>query len=157
MRLPTQSEVNAATRHVGTALGVAITIFGLQAKGVNMDAVKVAIESMGSTVNAIIQLIGAVGVVYGGVQALRSASPTNQIAQVRELATGPASQNAADAQKVLIEATSAIAQDNTIPTSKEAKVALLDATANLDEVRDPIRVTDPELALATSSPLVKAA
>ena len=157
MRLPTQSEVNAATRHVGTAVGVAITIFGLQAKGIDMSAVKVAIESMGTTVNALIQLIGAVGVVYGGIQALRSASPTNQIAQVREIAIGPGSQTAADAQKVLIEATSAIAQDATIPTSKEAKVALLDATAALPEVVGKIRVTDPSLEAATSSPQVAAA
>jgi hypothetical protein len=152
MRLPTKSEVDAATRHVGTAIGVAITIFGLQAKGVNMDAVKVAIESMGATVNALIQLIGAIGVVYGGIQALRSASPTNQIAQVQAIAIGPSSSAAISAQKVLIEATSAIAQDPSIPASVEAKNTLIAATIALPEVQTI--VTDAKTAAASPSPSV---
>lgn len=157
MRLPTQSEVNAATRHVGTAVGVAVTIFGLQAKGIDMAAVKTVIESMGTTINTIIQLVAAIGVVYGGIQATRSASTSNQIAQVKQIATGEKSAEAVDAQKALIEATSAVAQDNTIPKSQEAKVALLDATAALPEVIGTIRVSDPDLESATSSPQVKAA
>jgi len=157
MRLPTQSEVNAATRHVGTAVGVAVTIFGLQAKGVDMAAVKTVIESMGSTINTLIQLVAAIGVVYGGIQATRSASTSNQIAQVQQIATGEKSVESVDAQKALIEATKAVAQDNSIPTSKEAKVAILDAAASLPEVVSDIKVADPELAAATVSPQVKSA
>lgn len=157
MWLPTKAQVDAASRHIITAVGVAVTIFGLQAKGVNMDQVKVVIESMGATVNTIIQLLAAAGVVYGGIQASRSASPTSQIASVREIATGPASAQAVDAQKALVEATAAVAADPTIPTSKEAKVALLDAVAAQPEVVGDIKVTDPDLATATTSPQIKPA
>jgi predicted methyltransferase len=157
MWLPNRSQVDAASRHAITAAGVAVTIFGLQAKGVSMEQVTALINSLGETVNTLVQLVAAAGVVYGGIQAAKSASTSSQIARVQAIATGPASADAADAQKALIEATSAVAQDTTIPTSKEAKVAILDAAANLDEVKEPIKVTDPELAMATSSPLVKAA
>lgn len=157
MWLPTRAQVDAAKQHVITAVGVAVTIFGLQAKGVSMDQVKAVIEGLGDTANTLIQLVAAVGVLYGGIKAMNSASPTNQIAAVKDIATGPASPAASDAQKVLIEGVSAIAQDKSIPTNKDAKVALLDATAALPEVVGDINVTDKSLELATSSPQVKAA
>lgn len=157
MWMPTKPQIDAASRHVITAVGVAVTIFGLQAKGVDMNQVKVVIESMGATVNTIIQLVAAAGVLYGGIKAANSASPVNQIASVQQIATGAAGPVASDAQKALIEATSAVAQDSSILASQEAKVALLDATAALPEVVGNINVTDKSLELATSSPQIKAA
>lgn len=128
MWLPTKAQVDAASRHAITAAGVAVTIFGLQAKGVDMNNVKALIESFGNTANTIVQLLGAVAVVYGGLKAANSASPTSQIASVK-----------------------AIAQDNSAPIAVEAKAALLDAVAAQPEVVGKIGVTDQKLVDATQS------
>lgn len=153
--LPTKSQVDAVSRHAITAAGVAITIFGLQAKGVSMENVTALINSLGETVNTLVQLIAAAGVMYGAIQASRSASPTNQIAQVQAIATGPSSPVSVDAQKALITATSAVAMDKSIPKSDEAKDALVAATISLPEVQTII--TDKQTAAASSSPSVVAA
>lgn len=157
MWLPTKGMIDAAKRHVITAVGVAVTIFGLQAKGVSMDQVTVLINALGDTATTLLQVVAAAATLYGGIKAASTATTANRIADVRALATGPASADAADAQKALIEATAAVAQDTTIPTSMDAKVALLDATAAMPEVVGTIRVTDPSLEAATSSPQIKAA
>jgi hypothetical protein len=78
MNLPTKAQVDAASRHVITAAGVAVTIFGLQAKGVSMDQVTAVIKSLGDTVNTVLQLVAAIGLLYGGVVAAKSASKENQ-------------------------------------------------------------------------------
>jgi hypothetical protein len=82
MKLPTKAQVDAASRHAITAAGVAVTIFGLQAKGVSMDQASAVIKSLGETVNTLVQLIAAIGVVYGGIVAARSASAINQAKSV---------------------------------------------------------------------------
>ena len=63
------------------------------------------------------------------------------------------------AQSALVSATSAVVGSAAAgPTvTKEAKVALLEATAALPEVTGTIDVTDKSLAEATVSPQVKAA
>jgi hypothetical protein len=157
MWLPTKGMVDAAKRHVITAVGVAVTIFGLQAKGVSMENATALINALGDTATTILQVIAAAATIYGGIKAASTATPANRIADVRNLATGAASEDAVAAQAALIDATSAIAQDNTIPKSQEAKVALLDATAAMPEVIGTIRVTDPALEAATSSSQIKAA
>lgn len=134
MWLPTKAQVDAASRHAITAAGVAVTIFGLQAKGVDMNNVKALIESFGNTANTIVQLLGAVAVVYGGLKAANSASPTSQIASVK-----------------------AIAQDNSAPIAVEAKAALLDAVAAQPEVVGKIGVTDQKLVDATQSTQIQKA
>lgn len=48
-------------------------------------------------------------------------------------------------------------KDPNTPVPIEAKADILDATAGLEEVRDPIKVSDPKLAMAAQNPLVKAA
>lgn len=157
MYVPTKGMIDAAKRHVITAIGVAVTIFGLQAKGVSMENVTILINSLGDTVGLLIQVAAAAATVYGGIKAANTATPANRIADVKNIATGAASEDAVAAQAALIEATSAVAQDNSIPKSQEAKVALLDATAAMPEVIGTIRVSDPNLSDATSSPQVKAA
>ncbi len=124
MNLPTPAQVNAASRHLITAAGVAVTIFGLQAKGVSMESVTNLINSLGGTINTLVQLAAAVGVIYGGVQAARSASPANQIEQVKQ---------------------------NAAAGDQGSKAALLDATASLPEVVGDIKVADPALVNATAS------
>lgn len=81
-----------------------------------------------------------------------------QIQDVRNLALQPGTVNGAAAQRALVEATSAIIGSSAAGPSvtKEAKVALLDATANLPEVSKDIIVNDKSLADATVSPQVRA-
>ena len=141
MWLPTKPQIDAASRHVITAVGVTALI-----------------NSLGSAVGSLVQVIAAAGVVYGGIKAANSASPTSQIATVRQMATsGSTAPQTADAQKALVEATSAIALDPTLQSNQDAKVALIDATAALPEVVGDIKVADPVLAAATASPQVKPA
>lgn len=154
MWLPTKDQVDAASRHAITAAGVAVTILGLQAKGVSMENVTALINSLGSTVNTLVQLVAAAGVVYGGIKAARSASPTNQVAKVQEMATGPASPVAVSAQAALVNAVSAIAQDKSIPASDDAKNTLIAATIALPEVQTII--TDAKTAQASTSASVVA-
>ena len=149
MWLPTKAQIDAASRHAITAAGMAVTIFGLQAKGVSMDDVKALITSLGDTVATLVQLIGAIGVMYGAFKAAHSASPTSQIDSVKAIAIGTAGPLAVDAQKALIEATSAVAQDNTIPKSEDAKNTLIAATIALPQVKTII--TDSKTADASPS------
>ena len=44
MWLPSQAQVNTAGRYVGAVAGTAIAIFGLQAKGISLDQVKVVVS-----------------------------------------------------------------------------------------------------------------
>lgn len=121
MWLPTQAQVDAASRHAISIAGTAIVIFGLQAKGVSLDQVKDVIGALGSTVNSIVVLLGALAPLYALLKASSTASPTSQIQAVKNIATGPASSTAVDAQAALIHATSTIAADPSIPTSKAAQ------------------------------------
>jgi len=152
MWLPTKGQVDAAKRHVITAVGVAVTIFGLQAKGVSMEQVTPLINALGDTVTTILQVIAAIGVLYPALKAASTASPANRIADVRNLATGAASDDAVAAQSALIEATAAVALDRTIPASVEAKNTLIAATIALPEVQTI--VTDAKTAAASPSPSV---
>jgi hypothetical protein len=70
--------------------------------------------------------------------ASNSATTASQVQNVKNIATGPASPVAADAQKALIEATSAVALDPAIPASTEAKNTLIAATRALPEVQSVI-------------------
>lgn len=135
MWLPTKAQVDAASRHAMTAAGVAVAIFGLQAKGISVEQVQGAIRALGDTVNTILILLGAAGGLYASLKAGSSASPTSQIAKVAEIAQDPALPQAEDAQAALVQATSAIAQNKILPKSDEAKNALIAATVALDEVQ----------------------
>lgn len=154
MWLPTKAQVDAASRHAITAAGVAVTIFGLQAKGVSMEQVTSLINSLGSTINTLVQLLGAAAVVYGGIKAANSASPSNQIANTAAIAADPTQPQSVQAQAALVNATAAIASNN-VPKSEEAKQTLIAATIALPEVQTI--VTDKATAAAAPSESVVAA
>lgn len=82
MWLPTKAQVDAASRHAITAAGTAIALFGLQAKGVDLQQITAGIQALGTTVNDIVLLIGAAATVYASLKASRSASPTSQAVSV---------------------------------------------------------------------------
>lgn len=82
MWLPTKAQVDAASRHVITAVGTAIALLGLQAKGFDIAQITAAIQALGSSVNDIVVLIGAAATVYASLKASHTASPTSQAVSV---------------------------------------------------------------------------
>jgi hypothetical protein len=127
MWLPTKDQVDAASRHAISIAGTAVVIFGLQAKGFSAEQLAALIKSLGDTVNSAVVLIGAALPIYAALMASHKSSATQQIAKVQAIATSQT------------------------PQSQQAKVALLDATASLPEVVDPIGVTDQKLVDQTES------
>ena len=136
----TQDQLMAQLRIIIPALGTIVTAFGVGTASVN-NAVGIAMASVGP----ISYIIMAIWSLYANTQKA-------QIANVQQIAQGPASLNAVNAQTALIAATNAIAQDPTIPQANAAKQALIAATISLPEVQTI--VTDKKTALASPSPNV---
>ena len=84
MWLPTKAQVDAASRHAITAVGVAVTIFGLQAKGVDIAKVTEVIQALGSTVNNLVVVAGTMAGLYAALKASSTASPTAQAKAVTD-------------------------------------------------------------------------
>ena len=82
MPLPTQAQVNTAGRYIGAIAGTAITIFGLQAKGISLDQVKAVIAALGTVVNDFIVLIGVIAPLYAAIKGIISSSKTGQAAAI---------------------------------------------------------------------------
>ena len=81
MNLPTQAQVEAAARHLASAAGGAILLFGLSTK-FDPTAVGAVINASGTLVNDVIMLIGLVTPIIAGFYASKTASPTSQAAAV---------------------------------------------------------------------------
>jgi len=82
MSLPTQAQVNTAVRYAGTVIGTAFAIFGLQAKGFDLDQVKAAIAALGTVVNDVVILIAALAPVIAALKGIKSSSDTGQAAAI---------------------------------------------------------------------------
>lgn len=82
MWLPTKGQVDTAGRYATAVAGTAITIFGLQNKGISLDQVKAVIQALGDTVNQIAILAGAAATLYAGIKGVFKSSPTQQAASV---------------------------------------------------------------------------
>jgi predicted lipid-binding transport protein (Tim44 family) len=120
MQLPTQAEVNAASRHAASFAGGAILAFGLSTK-IDPDTVKSIIAATGTAVNDIIVLIGMVTPLVAGYFAKQSASP---VAQAQAVASAAAAK--------------------TLPP--EAQVAVLNAASDVpgtQKVVNPALAADP--------------
>lgn len=81
MNLPTQNQVNAATRHLISAAGGAIIMFGLSSK-INIDTLTTAINAFGNIINNAVIIAGIVAPAIAAFYASRSASPASQAASV---------------------------------------------------------------------------
>lgn len=77
MWLPTQAQVNAATRNIASGVAGAVLMFGLSSK-IDVNAVGRAIAAAGTVVNDVIVLIGLVSPLVAAYFASKSASPTAQ-------------------------------------------------------------------------------
>lgn len=81
MWLPTQAQVNAASRHAASFAGGAIMVFGLSTK-IDVNTVNQVIAATGTAVNDIILLVGLASPLLAGFFASKSASPTAQAAAI---------------------------------------------------------------------------
>ena len=117
MDLPTQAEVNAATRHFASFAGGVILALGLSSK-IDPTTVQQIITAGGAAVNDVIVLVGLVTPIVAGWYARRSATP---VAQAQAVAAAAAAQ--------------------TLP--KEAQVAVVNAASNVPGTE---RVVNPTLA-----------
>ena len=99
MWLPTQAQVNAATRHVASFAGGAIMVFGLAGK-INPDTVNQLITQTGVLVNDAVLLLGLLSPIVAAYFASKSASTASQVSAavaVAKSAPGPAQEAAAAA------------------------------------------------------------
>lgn len=81
MWLPSQSQVNAASRNIASAVGGAVLMFGLSTK-IDINTVNQIITATGTVVNDLVVLIGLISPILAALYASRSASPTAQAAAV---------------------------------------------------------------------------
>jgi hypothetical protein len=135
MNLPTENQVNAALRHVGTATASAASVFVVlgflspeQAQAVIADMQQI-VDGLQQVFGGFSKLLIVIGPVFATVMAgfaAKSGGAANLVASVLKIATGPASPAAAEAQKAIVQATVAIAKDSSIPQSGAAAQALAD-------------------------------
>lgn len=77
MKLPTQAEVNAVSRHVATFAAGAITVFGLSTK-LDPNTIQQIIAATGNLVNDAILLIGIIAPLATSYFSSKSATPSAQ-------------------------------------------------------------------------------
>lgn len=85
MQLPTQAEVNAATRHLASFAGGVILAFGLSGK-IDPQTVQNIIGAAGTLVNDGVILVGLVAPLVAGYFAKQSATPAAQASAVVQAA-----------------------------------------------------------------------
>jgi hypothetical protein len=137
---PSQDQVMAQLRIVIPALGTIVSALGISSSSVN-NITQIALAS-----------VGPIAYILCFIWSLIVNTKAAQIKTVQDIATGPAGADAASAQVAIIQATSAIAQDTTIPTSVAAGNALISATIALPQVQTI--VTDKKTADAIPNPSV---
>lgn len=81
MNLPTQQQISAATRHVVSAVGGAILMFGLTSK-ISVENATALVNALSGVVSNLVILLGVIGPIAAGYYASKSASPTSQAASL---------------------------------------------------------------------------
>ncbi len=156
-----QNKLNIALRYAGTSAGTLFTIFGaLQFVTPEQVAQLTAAvhdfnQSILSAYGALTKMwiiLGPAAIIVLTKFGIKSGTVPELMAKLLRIATGAASPEAAAAQKAIVQATAAIAQDKSIPASDDAKNTLIAATIALPEVQTI--VTDKKTALASPSPSV---
>lgn len=104
MNLPTQAEVNAAARHIGTFAAGAIAMFGLSTK-IDPATVQSLITGLGNLTNDVIFVIGIVAPIITSYYASKSATPQAQAASLAttgaKIVTTPEIANAVPSPNVM--------------------------------------------------------
>ena len=84
MKLPTQGQVNAATRHLASFAAGAIAVFGLESK-VDPSQMTALINGLGALSDDVISIVGIITPMVAALYAARASSPKSQIASVQAL------------------------------------------------------------------------
>ena len=87
MELPTQAQVNAATRHAASFAAGAIAVFGLSTK-IDPNTVQQIITATGTLVNDAVIIIGLVMPTLAAWFASKSATPQAQAAAIVQAVPG---------------------------------------------------------------------
>lgn len=137
------NKLNAGLRYGATAAGTGFTILAIMSL-LSADQVadlKHQLEILNSSIvtgyGALVKMWVILGPIAVGVAAKlgwSSSSVQGLASKLVKIASGPASPAAVEAQKAIVEATSTIANDKTIPASASASGALIAATNALPEV-----------------------
>lgn len=150
--------VLTALRYLLTALSPLLAIIGVVALSPQqIDRIISVAQQLGVVVGAFAALLGILAPIGASIWGTFKSTQAQQVKSAEVIATGPKSDMAVSAQQALIAGTNAIAQDKSIPTSLEAKAALIDGAAAQPEVVGKINVTDPALVVATQSNQVQKA
>lgn len=148
--------VLAALRYLLTAISPILAIVGVVALSPQqIDKIISLAQQVGVVVGAAAAFIGVLAPVAAGIYGTLKSTDKSNVQRTADIATGPASAVASDAQSALITATASIANDKTIPKSEDAKNTLIAATVALPEVQTI--VTDKKTADASPSESVVAA
>jgi len=150
--------VVAALRYALTALGPLFAVAGFAVMTPDrIGKIIGVVQQVGLAVAAITAFAGIVGPLLASAYGTFKSTQGQQVKSAAVIATGPKSDMTVAAQQAIIAGTNAIAQDCSIPTSQEAKVALLDAVTSQKEVVGKINVTDQTLVDASKSGQVQKA
>lgn len=148
--------VLAALRYLLASLAPLLAVVGIVALSPQqIDKIIAVAQQVGVAVGAITAFLGIVIPLIMGAIGTRSATQSQQIKSVSEIANDPTQAQSAPAQQALVDATSAIAQNNVLAKSEDAKQTLIAATIALPEVQTI--VTDKATADAAPSESVVAA
>lgn len=148
--------VLTALRYLLTAVSPLLAIVGVVALSPSqIDHIIAVAQQVGVVVGAIAAFLGVLAPIAATIFGTFKSTQAQQIKSTSDIASGPASEVAVNAQQALISATAAIAQDRTIPKSEDAKQTLIAATIALPEVQTI--VTDAATAAAAPSENVVAA
>lgn len=159
-----QNKLNAGLRYVGTSAATLFTMMGALAilspdqvaqLGAAIHQLNDSILSAYGALTKMWVILGPIAGIYLTKVGIQSSSIKSLAGKLLNIAAGPASPSAVEAQKAIVTATSMIAQDKTIPAADDAKQALIAATIALPEVQTI--VTDKATADASPSPSVVAA
>jgi hypothetical protein len=138
--VPSQDQVMGQLRAIIPALGTIVSALGVSGATAN------------HYVDLALAMVGPIAYFVVAIWSLIANTQAAKIKTVQDIATGPASNAAVDAQHAIINAASAIASDRTIPASQTAANVLVAATAALPQVQTI--VTDKRTADASPSPSV---
>lgn len=159
-----QNKLNAALRYGGAFAATSVTFFGA-IQFITPDQAAELIKQIHVFNDSILTAYGAltkmwviagpVALLWLGKIGFQSSSIKAMTAKLLTIAANAADPKSSEAQTAIVQATNVIALNPQIQTSKEAKVALLDAVAEQPEVVGRIGVTDAELVSATKSEQVQ--
>jgi hypothetical protein len=146
-------QIKNITGHIGTGVGTAIVIFGLQAKGIDPAKATAAINALGDLVNNLVIVVGAIGAIVAAYKSVSGSSTSAVATQTAEaINANPAAVTAALSQETTRELTQAAVA--VAANSRSANTALLESVTKLDNVQGV--VVDRQTANATPNPLVTA-